>query len=43
MLSYYYTIKPVYNDRSRDQVIVVFVDRWSLYRGEVVQLRSSME
>ena len=33
---YIYTVKPVYNDHSRDQVIVVFVDRWSLFRGEVV-------
>ena len=28
-----HTVKPVYNDHSRDQVIVVSVDRWSLYRG----------
>ena len=25
------TAKPVYNNHSRDQVIVVSVDRWSLY------------
>ena len=26
-------MKAVYNDHSTDQVIVVSVDRWSLYRG----------
>ena len=31
-----YTVKPVYNDHSRDQVIMVFVDRWSLCRGAIV-------
>ena len=38
-----HTVKPVYNDHSRDQVMVVFVDRWSLYRGEVVLLKWPME
>ena len=33
------TVKPVYNNHSRDQVIVVSVDRWSLYGGAVVQLK----
>ena len=37
------TIKPVYNDRSRYQVMVVFVDRWSLYRGTLVSLKSAVE
>ena len=35
----YNTVKPVYNDHSRGQVIVVSVDRWSLYRGALVQLK----
>ena len=38
-----YTVKPVYNDNSRDQVIVVSVDGWSLYRGALVPLRWPME
>ena len=33
---YVYTVKPVYKDHSRDQVIMVFVDRWSLCRGAIV-------
>ena len=33
----------VYNDHSRDQVMVVSVDRWSLYRGASVSLRWPME
>ena len=37
------TVKPVYNGHSRDPVLVVFVDRWSLYRGALVSLRWSME
>ena len=36
------TAKPVYNDHSRDQVIVVSVYRWSLYRGALVQLKWTM-
>ena len=35
--------KPVYNDHSRNQVMVVSVDRWSLYRGAFVLLRWTME
>ena len=38
-----YTGKPVYNDHSRDQVLVVSIDRWSLYRGALVSLRWPME
>ena len=30
------TMKPVYKDHSRDQVIMVFIDRWSLCRGVTV-------
>ena len=37
------TVKPVYKDHSRDQVLVVSVDRWSLYRGVLVSLRWPME
>ena len=40
---YNHTVKPVYNDHSRDQVMVVFVDRWSLYRRALVSLRWPME
>ena len=36
------TVKPVCIDDSRDQVIVVSVDRWSLYGGALVQLRWTM-
>ena len=36
------TVKSVYNDHSRDQVIVVSVDRWSLYEGALVQLKWTM-
>ena len=36
------TVKPVYNNHSMDQVIVVSVDRWSLYRGALVQLKWTM-
>jgi hypothetical protein len=32
------TIKPEYNDHPRDPKIVVFVDRWSLFRGSIVLL-----
>ena len=38
-----YAVKPVYNHHSRDQVMVVSVDRWSLYRGALVSLRWPME
>ena len=41
-ISFGYTVKPVYNNHSRDQVIVVSVDRWSLYRGALVQLKWTM-
>ena len=37
-----YTVKPVYNDHLRDQVIVVSVDRWSLYGVALVQLKWTM-
>ena len=37
------TVKPVYNDYSRDQVLVVSVDRWSLYRGASVQLKWTID
>ena len=37
------TVKPVYNSYSRDPVLVVFVDRWSLYRGALVSPRWPME
>ena len=40
--TYVCTVKPVYNDHSRDQVIVVSVDRWSLYGGVVVLLKWTM-
>ena len=32
-------VKPVYSDHSWDQVIGVSADRWSLYRGAIVQLK----
>ena len=35
-------VKPVYTDHSRDQVIVVAVDRWSLYGGTSVQVKWTM-
>ena len=35
--------EPVYNKHPLDQVMVVSVDRWSLYRGTLVSLRWSME
>ena len=38
-----YTVKPVYNDHSRDQVIVVSVDRWSLYGGTLIQLKWTID
>ena len=42
-----YTVKPVYIrtyiDHSRDQVFVVSVDRWSLYRGVLALLKGPME
>ena len=38
-----YTVKPVDSDHSRDQVMVVSVDRWSSYRGALVSLRWPME
>ena len=31
------TVKPFYNDHSKDQVIVVSVDRLSLYGGALVR------
>ena len=34
-----YTVKPVYNDHSMDQEIVVSVEVLSLYRGALVQLK----
>jgi hypothetical protein len=34
--------KPTSKDHSRDQVMVVSVDRWSLYRGALVSLRWPM-
>ena len=34
--TYVHTVKLVYKDRSRHQVIVVAIDRWSLSRGAVV-------
>ena len=37
-----HTVKPVYNDHSRDQVFVVSVDRWSLYEGALVQPKWTM-
>ena len=40
---FWHTVKPVYNDHSRDQVMVVFADKWSLYRGALVALRWSVE
>ncbi len=30
------TVKPVYNDHTRDPKIVAIVDRWSLFRGHFV-------
>ena len=36
------SVKPVYKDQSRDQVIVVSVDRWSMYGGALVQLKWTM-
>ena len=35
-LTFHCTVKPVHKDHSRDQVIMVFVDRWSLCRGAIV-------
>ena len=35
-------VKPIRNDHSRNQVIVVSVDRWSSYRGALVQLKWTM-
>ena len=32
------TVKPVYKDHLRGQVIVVFVGRWSLYRGACISI-----
>ena len=37
------TVQPVYNDHSRDQVMMVSVDRWSLYRGALVSLKWPMD
>ena len=37
------TVMPVYNDHSKDPVMVVSVDRWSSYRGALVSLRWPME
>ena len=34
-----YVVRPVCIDHSRDQVMVVFIDRWYLYEGAVVSLR----
>ena len=36
------TVKPVYNDHSWDQMIVVSVDRWSMCGGALVQLKWAM-
>ena len=36
------TVKPVYKDHFRDQVIMVSEDRWSLYRGALVTLKWTM-
>ena len=33
------TVKPVCNEHARNQVVMVSVDRWSLYRGALVQLK----
>ena len=33
------TGKPAYNNHSMDQVIVVFIDRWSLQGSALVQLK----
>ena len=33
------TVKPVCNDHSREQIIVVSADRWSLLGGALVQLK----
>jgi hypothetical protein len=30
------TVKPVYNDHPRDPKIVAVVDRWSLFRGQLL-------
>jgi hypothetical protein len=32
-LSFWYTVKPVYNDHTWDQEKVVVIKRWSLFRG----------
>ena len=37
-----YTVKPVYSNQSKDQVVVVSVDRQSLYGGALVQLKWAM-
>ena len=37
-----YTVKPLYKDHFRDQVIVVSVDSWSLYGGVLIQLKWTM-
>ena len=35
--------KPVYKDHLKNEVVEVFVDRWSLYRGALISLRWSMD
>ena len=36
--TYVHSVNPVYSNHLKDQVMVVFVDRWSLYRGSLVSL-----
>ena len=36
------TVKPAYKDHSKDQVIVVSVDRWFLCGGDLVTLKWTM-
>ena len=36
MLTFGYTVKPVYNDHRRDPKFVVAVERWLLFRGSLM-------
>ena len=35
--------KSFYKDHLKNEVVEVFVDRWSLYRGALISLRWSMD
>jgi hypothetical protein len=38
-----YTVKPVYNDHSRDPKFVAVVERWSLFRDWLISWRPKLE